>query len=420
MKNNEIFENVSILLGVHVFILFLICSCTQQPQLSETEQAIAEIRKGELVIKAKAGAEVKVEQLQHEFWFGAAIANHPFNGGMSDHDARMYKEKFLENFNSASTENALKWRHMERERGDFDFQLVEDMLAWTDANDIPLRGHNIYWGSHQWVQSWIMELGDDELLETLKNRGEMVAERYKGRFAEYDLNNEMIHGNYYEDRFGPLITKQMSDWVHSKDPGANLSLNEYDITTGVMLDEYMANIRRLLGQGVKIATLGVQGHLHGNTFDRDELKRSLDSLAIFNIPVLITEFNVPGQTATYKRDDVLTEEQELQKAVDIVDFYTICFAYPIVKGIIAWGFWEGNSAFRHAYLYKTDWTPAPALEYYQNLIYKTWWTTESGKTNKKGEYSTPAFYGKYKVTVDGASKTVSLKKSEGKVIVDFT
>ena len=420
MKKNVFLIRLSALLGINFFMFFVICGCTQQPQLSEIDQAIVNIRKGELIVKAKSGAKVEVEQLQHEFWFGAAIANNPFDGGLSEYDARMYKEKFLENFNAASTENALKWRHMERERGNFNFQLVEDMLAWTDAHDIPLRGHNIYWGSHQWVQPWIMALGDDELMETLKTRGEMVAERYKGRFVEYDLNNEMIHGNYYEDRFGPLITKHMVEWVHSKDPGANISLNEYDITTGVMLDKYMANIRRLLGQGVKIATLGVQGHLHGNTFDRGELKRSLDSLAIFNIPVVITEFNVPGQTATYRRDDVLTEEQELQKAVDIVDFYTICFAHPVVKGIIAWGFWEGNSAFRHAYLYKRDWTPTPALEYYQNLIHKTWWTTGSGKTNRKGEYSTPAFYGKYKVTVDGASKTVSLKKSDGKVIVDFT
>ena len=28
---------------------------------------------------------------------------------------------------------------------------------------------------------------------------------------EYDLNNEMIHGNYYAQRLGPGITKQMAD-----------------------------------------------------------------------------------------------------------------------------------------------------------------------------------------------------------------
>ena len=420
MKKKSLLKVVSILLGIHVFVFCVICGCEQQPQLSETEKSIAEIRKGELIVKAKAGAKVEIEQLRHEFWFGAAIANNPFNGSLSESDAQMYKEKFLENFNSASTENALKWIDMERVRGTINFDLLESILKWADDNSIPLRGHNVFWGSHQWIPKWQSESTDEELFEALKNRGEMIAERYKGRFVEYDLNNEMIHSNYYEDKFGPLITKQMEEWIHSKDPGANISLNEYDITTGKMLDKYMANIRRLLGQGVKIATLGVQGHLHGNTFDRDELKRSLDSLAIFNIPVLITEFNIPGQTSTYKRGDVLTEEQELQKAVDIVDFYTICFAHSIVKGIIAWGFWEGNSAFRQAYLYKRDWTPVPAAEYYQNLIYKTWWTTASGKTNRKGEYSTPAYYGEYKVTVDGASKTVSLKKADGKVVVDFT
>jgi hypothetical protein len=51
--------------------------------------------------------------------------------------------------------------------------------------------------------------------------------------------------------------------------------------------------RQLLGQGVPIAGIGVQGHLHAESFDRGELKRSLDSLAQFNLPIKIT---VDGKT----------------------------------------------------------------------------------------------------------------------------
>lgn len=419
MKKHLYKRNERITLWV-VLISIGLLGCSQQPELNETDRAIAAIRKGKLTVKANKGEQITIDQLSHQFWFGAAIANGAFDRTFTDEDARIYKEKFLENFNSASTENALKWRNMERRKGIIEFELVENILKWTDEHHIPLRGHNIYWGSHQWVQPWIMALNDEELYETLKNRGEMVGERYKGRFVEYDINNEMIHGDYYEERFGPEIIKKMEEWVHSKDPDAQLSLNEYDITTGVMLDKYMAKIRQLQGLGVKFSTIGVQGHLHGNTFDRNELKRSLDSLVIFNIPVIITEFNIPGQTETYQRDDVLTEEQEIQKGVDIVDFYSICFAHPIVKGIITWGFWEGSSAFRHAALYKRDWRPLPALEYYQNLIYKKWWTTASGKTNSKGEYSTPAFYGKYKITAGATTKIVDFDKASGKMVVDFT
>lgn len=52
------------------------------------------------------------------------------------------------------------------------------------------------------------ELTDDELELAIRNRAETLTARYKGRFAEYDLNNEMVHGNYYEERLGPDITKK--------------------------------------------------------------------------------------------------------------------------------------------------------------------------------------------------------------------
>jgi len=124
--------------------------------------------------------------------------------------------------------------------------------------------------------------------------------------------------------------------MHNGDPNAKLYLNDYDITTGNKLPEYMAHIRTLLEQGVPIAGIGVQGHLHGETFDRHELKRSLDSLAIFNLPVCITEFNIPGQRSKYLKDRTLkmTEEEAEQNAIELVDFYRICFAHPSVKGII--------------------------------------------------------------------------------------
>ncbi len=42
-------------------------------QKSETEKNIDNIRKGEIIIKARPKAKVQVEQTAHEFWFGCAI-----------------------------------------------------------------------------------------------------------------------------------------------------------------------------------------------------------------------------------------------------------------------------------------------------------------------------------------------------------
>lgn len=377
--------------------------------------------KGEITVKAKPGAKIKIEQQEHEFWFGCAISDGIFNGRASENDVKMYKEKFLENFNSAVTENAVKWPGMERRKGEVDFSLVDAMLEWTEENSIPLRAHNLFWGIKRFIQPWVKELSDEELEATLKNRAETVTARYKGRFAEYDLNNEMIHGNYYEDRLGPDITKKMAVWAQNGDPDIKLYLNDYDILTGNKLNEYMTHIRGLLAQGVPIAGIGVQGHLHAESFDRNELKRSLDSLAQFNLPIKITEFNMPGQRSKYyqNRDLKMTAEEEQQKAKDLVDYYRICFAHPAVGGILMWGFWEGANWIPQSSLYTRDWTPTPTAEAYQNLIFKEWWTNTHGTAAKNGKFSVPAFYGKYKITVEGKTKEVDLSKAEGKVVVEF-
>jgi len=405
-----------------LLLIQIIFPAVSDSQYSGINEDIARIRKGELSVKAKPGDKVEIEQLRHEFWFGCAITNGLASDRMPADDKKMYKEKFLENFNSAVTENAVKWLDMEKKQGEVNYANVDGILKWTDENSIPLRGHNIFWGVPKFVQPWLKEMNDTELEMALRNRAESLASRYKGRFAEYDLNNEMIHGNYYEDRLGPEITKKMAEWVHNGDPEAKLYLNDYDILTGNKLPEYMAQIRTFLKKGIPVAGIGVQGHLHGESFDRNELKRSLDSLSVFKLPIKVTEFNVPGQRSKFLKETKLemTPQEEEQKAKDIVDYYRICFANPQVEGMIMWGFWAGANWIPASSLYKRDWTPTPAAAAYKNLIFNEWWTKASGKTDKKGNYTTSAFYGKYRITVNGISKEIDLKKAAGKTVVDFT
>lgn len=420
MKCSKCFKRSRLFCAI-VTLLFFAAAFQSLAQYPGIDEEIARHRKGEIAVMSKPGAQVTVEQIRHEFWFGSAIANGFISGPMSDSDRAQYEEKFLKNFNSAVTENAVKWLSMEREKGNVNYSVVDGMLAWSEKNNIPLRGHNLFWGIHKFVQPWLMEMGDAELRKTLQHRAESVTKRYEGRFAEYDLNNEMVHGNYYEERLGPEITKDMARWAHNGDPKAKLYVNDYDILTGKKLPEYMAQIRKLLSQGVPLAGIGVQGHLHSDTFDRNELRRALDSLAVFNLPIKITEFNIPGQRSKYHVEKILTmtPEEEALKARELIDFYRICFAHPAVEGILMWGFWEGANWIPVSSLYKRDWSPTPAAAAYEYLIFKTWWTETKGTTNNKGVYSTPAFFGRYKVTVEGKSKEIDLSKKQGKVTVNF-
>jgi GH35 family endo-1,4-beta-xylanase len=300
---------------------------------------------------------------------------------------------------------------MEKERGRVDYSIVDSMLAWADREQIPVRGHCIFWGVPKFVQNWVKELSDDDLRTAIRQRGRSIGARYRDRFAEYDLNNEMIHANYYEDRLGPEFIKQMALWVKDGDPGAKLYLNDYDITTGRRLADYVQHIRKLLGMGVPISGIGVQGHLHGDAFDAAALQNSLDELAKFKLPIRVTEFNFPGQRSKYyeNRKAQLTPEEEQAKAKAIAEYYRICFAHPAVTGILMWGFWEGANWIPQSSLYKLDWTPTPAAEAYRELVLNKWWTRWSGAADRSGTTTVRAYYGKHRVRANGRE-----------AIVDFT
>jgi endo-1,4-beta-xylanase len=388
---------------------------------SDLDETTRQVRMGTLLIEATPGAEVRVEQLRHEFWFGSALASSMFTDRVNPETAAQYKKVFLENFNAAVTEVALKWHAMEPRQGRVDYSVVDAILRWTDEHEIPLRGHNIFWGVPDRVQPWQKAMDDATLRETLKARALDIGKRYRGRFAEYDLNNEMLHANYYEDRLGPGITKDMASWVRQEDPDAVLYLNDYDILTGRRLDDYVAHIRRFLDQGVPIGGIGVQGHLHGDSFDPVALQNALAKLAQFKLPIRITEFNFPGQRSKYygKRGLRLSDEEEQAKAKALTDYYRICFAQPAVEGILMWGFWEGANWIPVSSLYRRDWSPTPAADAYRNLVFKEWWTTWHGKTDAQGRCEVRAFYGRYRISAGGKEAVVSLKRAEQTKSVSF-
>lgn len=393
--------------GLTLLTMLAACAATN------LDEAIRRVRTGTLVIEAPPGTTVTVEQQRHAFWFGAALANQFFGRNDSPTAAR-YKQVFLENFNAAVTENALKWHSMEVRQGEVDYSVVEAMLTWTREHDLPLRGHNVFWGIPNRVQPWLKTMDDETLRATLKHRAEDVARRFRGRFTEYDLNNEMIHGNFYEERLGPGITRQMADWMRAEDPQAVLYLNDYDILTGRRLEDYVKHIRGMLEQGVPIGGIGVQGHLHGDTFDPVALQGALDRLAEFKLPIRVTEFNFPGQRSKYynQRDARLTDEEEAAKARALTDYYRICFAHPAVEGILMWGFWEGANWIPVSSLYRRDWSATPAATAYRDLIFREWWTRWQGQTDANGRCEVRAFFGRHRVTAGGRSVEVELKRDE--------
>jgi len=394
---------------------------TSFAQGESMQEAIKQCRTGILTIHTRPGAKVQVNQSRHEFWFGAAISSGIFSGRSNQADREAYLKTFQENFNAGVFENALKWHSMEHRQGEINYAVVDNILEWADKHAIPVRGHCIFWGIEGRVQDWLKELDDDALRQAVEDHARRLATRYRGRIPEYDLNNEMIHGNYYEKRLGPGITADMARWVKESDPDTVLFVNDYDILTGNRLQDYVAHIRGLLDQEAPIGGIGVQGHLHGEDFDPKQLKHALDTLAQFGLPIRITEFNLPGQRSKYHRNRrmKLTPDEEEKKAEAIKEYFRICFAHPAVEGILLWGFWEGANWIPQSSLWKRDWTPTPAAKAYQDLVFNEYWTKWKGVADEKGLCKVRVFYGQHQVMVDGQEFTVELSNAEGSKKLDL-
>jgi GH35 family endo-1,4-beta-xylanase len=239
--------------------------------------------------------------------------------------------------------------------------------------------------------------------------------------VEYDFNNEMMHGDYYQERLGPGITKKMADWIKDYDPGAKLFLNDYDILTGNLLQEYVDHIKDLQARGVPIDGIGVQGHLHGEDFSRDTLRYALNVLEQFDLPVRITEFNMPGQRSRYQKNTSLvpTKKEEEQFARNLVDYYRICFAHPAVDAILMWHFWAGANWIPASSLYRKDWTLTPAGKAYQSLIFDTWWTRFEGRSDDSGYCIIRAYFGTHQISVNGVEKMIELSKKNKTAYIEF-
>ncbi len=374
---------------------------------SAIEARIAEIRMGDIIVKTKPGSVVKIQQTRHEFQFGTAITNRLVQtdvDALKGRDRKMFLKTLSENFNYAVHENALKWYECERKAGVVDYTLADKIWKICRDLNIPMRGHCIFWEMDEHIMPWLRDLDNDRLRAAINRRAIGVTKHFKGRIDEFDLNNEMVHGEFFRRRLGYGIINEMAYMSKFGNPDITLYANDYGILVdgGYNALVYFKQIKYLLENGVPIEGIGMQGHF--GYFNKwlthaDDMQKTLDQFAVFGLPIKITECDFD-----YNGDK--TKVNELRKT------FTILFAHPSVEAIVLWGFWAGAMWRPNAALWKKDWSITPLGRAYRDLVFKKWWTETSGKADNKGTFKTRAFYGDYIITSNGHEKEVTLHKKD--------
>ncbi|MHC4601185.1 MAG: endo-1,4-beta-xylanase, partial [Planctomycetota bacterium] len=294
-------------------------------------------------------------------------------------------------FNCAVHENALKWGVVNRRGPEPDWRAADAIVAWCRERDIAVRGHCILWANERHVPAFARGLDDDGLRRAVLARIEQVLTRYGGKIGEHDLNNEMVHLDYFARRLGPAFRTAMFLKAHKVAPEILMYVNDYNILSGGDLERYVSHIQGLLDTGAPVGGIGCQGHFGARIPDPVAVKMALDRLARFGLPIKITEFDI--DTA-----------DEGRQAVDLYDFMKVCFSHPAVEGILLWGFWAGAHWRPRGALYDRDWRAKPAANAYRRLLFSEWHTDERGRTDDEGRFRTRAFFGRFRLTLQREGK----------------
>lgn len=318
----------------------------------------------------------------------------------------LFQDWFLKRFKATVFENELKWYKTEPLPGQFNYTVVDRMMEFARKNKLLVRGHNMFWGNLAMVPGWVRNMTGPQLKKAMNGRIKSVMSKYRNEFFHWDINNELLHFDFYDKKLGPNATLDMFKKVHRADPLTTPFLNEYNIIETcdpkANVDSYIEKFKELKKGGVKLAGIGLQSHFRD--VNPAFMRATLDKLATLNLPIWLTEVDV---ARVYQQDEQsIYLERILREA----------FSHPSVTGIMLWSALGVGGCYEMCltdYKFKN----LPTGELIDQLLLKEWRTgTKRGNTNEFGSYSFRGFLGEYKVVVVYNRKVIESFFSLGRAV----
>uniref|UniRef100_A0ACD5TR08 Uncharacterized protein n=1 Tax=Avena sativa TaxID=4498 RepID=A0ACD5TR08_AVESA len=399
--------------GVDVRVMDLqVFATDRKARFKKLKKKTDKVRRRDVVLKfadagassAVSGASIRVMQMDTSFAFGACI-----NPAVIQDPC--FVDFFTKHFDWAVFENELKWYHTEAVQGQLTYADTDALLDFCDRYGKPVRGHCIFWAVDNMVQKWVKALDNDQLTAAVQGRLTSLLTRYAGRFPHYDVNNEMLHGSFFQDRLGDDVNAFMFKETARIDPGAALFVNDYNVEGGMdpnaTPEKYIAQINALQEKGAPVGGIGLQGHVTNPA--GEIICDALDKLATTDLPIWLTELDACETDVDLRADDY---EVVLREA----------YAHPAVEGVVFWGFMQGHMWRQDACLVNSDGTVNDAGERFINLR-REWTSHARGKIDTDGNFKFRGYHGSYIVQLATATgkmhKTFSVEKGDTPLVLDM-
>lgn len=377
-------------------------------RISQCRQSDGVVRVMDAAGKPMAGAEVKLEQVRHDFLFGCNL----FRFGHLNSDLEeAYRERFAALLNYATL--GFYWPSYEPERGHPIYAYTDQVVEWCQQARIVCKGHPLVWdfADPHWLPHDFTQIAQ---LSHARVR-EIVA-RFRGKIDRWDVVNEPTHLGRFNTRLGewamslgavPYVTEHLKI-ARAANPEATLLVNDY------RTDPPYYRILDSLRQDGKLLfdTIGIQSHMHGGGWPLARVWEVCDTYAKLGVPIHFTETTiVSGPKSANNQWGPSTPEGEAAQADYVPKFYTTLFAHPAVHALTWWDF-SDNGAWQRAAAgwVRRDMSPKPVYERLQALIKGDWWTKTQGQTNADGEFATRAFYGTHRISAQSANGAQASKE----------
>ncbi len=379
-----------------LFLTVILTSTSWADWESDANVRIEQIRKRNLQItvlgsngQPVADVNVRIEQVKHRFAFGTCIRSSQMNNNT-------YKNFILSHFEWAVCENDTKWKANENTRDVVTYTNADNIYNWCAANGIKMRGHCLFWEQENsefptWLAglTWQQYPTASEGLDEVNERIDSAVNHFKGKFLNWDVDNEMLSDSFFTSRLGTAGIVHMFNAAKALDPNGGMFMNEYSGNSfnGYDSGPYVTRANTLLNAGATIDGYGIQAHLQENvTFEPQRYYDSvLQPLAVFNKPIWATEFDASHTNATTSADN-------------IENFMRICFSHANVEGIMFWGFMDGQMWRSNAGLINSSGTLNERGVRYESLM-DEWTTEDSNYTNAEGVTGFRGFHGTYEITL---------------------
>ncbi len=351
---------------------------------------------------------IGIGQISNDFAFGGTI-----RGEALDTLIDGYEEKFQVYFDVATPENEMKWENVMKcsEKCAPDFLKADSLVNWLLEKKIPVRGRCLFSNEKEdRIPEWTRTLGTAAFKQAMQERIDTAMNHFKGKVAQWDLINEICHGeNGSLLSSGMLQTKSgdpdifgwIMDEARKKDSLADFIINDYGLITSndsAAIDSFVNKVKPLI---TKFDIIGAEGHF-GADMNKSSYEAKINYLAEkLGKPVLLTDVDFSC---------------DINQAPDkIEELMRTCFANPNVAGL-SMGSWcqryMSDSTITSYFVDSLN-NETPCGQHWDSLRYNEWKTEVYGYADDSAKITFTGFCGRYQTIISAELDTFYLEPGEG-------